>query len=82
MNKAEVVELKKVAKMLRMGEESYSDTGRSVMTLYSCEFLPCKHAQVMPVTQFVKGATRVWRETWILPVLDKLVTKYEKKGKR
>lgn len=55
---------------------------RETLTMKNAGF---KDRLVEPETRFgrteketVEEATRVWRESWVFPVLDELITKYER----
>ena len=65
MTKRELSALKEVRDMLTMSKERFSEGDRTVVG---------KHGA--PDTTVVE-ATRIWRETWILPPLDRIIRKYD-----
>lgn len=41
-----------------------------------------EHGREWTATEFVRERTRVWRDSWIFPLIDELEAKEPKKGKR
>jgi hypothetical protein len=50
---------------------------RRRLMMESCVFGP-PGVEGRKLTEQIREETRLWRETWILPVLDKLIEKYSK----
>lgn len=69
MNKTELAKLKEVRQLLEMETCSFHAPDER-------GFNP---AQNDAFTAQVREQTRIWRESWILPVLDELIAKYEAK---
>lgn len=72
MSKSQLKCLIKIRKMLgdSNGKMSF-DTGRKI-TL--------NNGAVVNVGEFVSEETRLWRQTWILPVLDAIIATAEKRA--
>lgn len=85
MNKSELLAIKELRRKLTMDAAAFSTAGavvidgQSVLTYFGDNYVD---GQRVPTTDFVRDITKRWRETWILPVLDRLIEKYEKKHQK
>lgn len=67
MTKAELKALKKLRKRANFETAGFGNCA---------EALPI---QVRDVTEFIKERTRVYRDSWVLPIIDALIAKYDHK---
>lgn len=69
MTKGDLARLKELRKVLTMDGSSFKDMSHfKVLRTWGPEKEPVS----------VQEATRVWRDSWVLPVLDEIIAKYER----
>lgn len=68
MNKSEVRKLKKLREILTMKNAGFRDR----LVEPDIRFGRTEK-------QTIEEVTRLWRESWVFPILDELIDKYEKK---
>jgi len=79
MNKTEVRQLKHLRKLLDMGPKEFSTPGATVTPNFCREgFDEYDPSKPIALDELIQKSTRIWRESWILPVLDNLIDKYDK----
>jgi hypothetical protein len=72
MTKGEVRKLREVRKLLGDGFD-----GSDFSKFWSDGDSPLPTSED-DVNQFIEQRTKLWRESWILPVLDELIAKYSR----
>ena len=69
MTKKELDGLKRVRRLLEMDANAFRFSTNEIVTLAD--------GTKVDSSDFVREATSKWRQTWILPVLDRIIAKHD-----
>ena len=75
MTKAELAALKGVRRKLAMDNGEFS-------TGMPGDRVTAPDGRRMQPTDFIIGETKLWRESWVLPQLDRIIAKYEQRHQK
>lgn len=76
MTKAELASLKEVRRKLAMADDDVFAVG------FPNDRVRTPEGRRMQPTAYIREETQLWRESWILPVLDRLIAKYEQRHQK